>query len=323
MSKVHGKIIGTGSELPSKVLTNDDLSKMVDTNDEWITDRTGIKARRVSSAEIATSDLAIPAAQKAIKDAGIDPLELDLIIAGTCTPDTLFPSLATMIQHQVGAKNAAAFDVSAACSGFNFALTVANNFIENGTYKKILVVGADTLTKYLDWTDRGTCILFGDGAGAVVLAAANDGAGIQNSFLKAEGEGGKFLVMPGGGSRDPENKNGRFIKMQGQDVFKFAVRVLEEAILKVIEPAGLKLSDINLLIPHQANKRIINHVMKKFHLTEDQVFVNLQNYGNTSAASIPIAIDEAKRAGRMKPGDNVVIVGFGAGLTCGANLIKW
>ncbi len=321
--KPHGKIIGTGSQLPTKVVTNDDLTKMVETNNEWILSRTGIRERHVTDYETSTSDLALPAALKALAASGLAAEELDLIIAGTCTPDTLFPSLSCVLQHKLGAKKAAAFDVSAACSGFNFALTVANNFIENGTYKNILVVGADTLTKYVDWKDRGTCILFGDGAGAVVVKAASDGSGVLSSFLKAEGEGGYHLVMPGGGSRDPENRNGRFIHMDGQDVFKFAIRVMEEAMQKVIEPLGKKLSDVDLFIPHQANLRIINHVIKKFCLDPEKVFVNLQNYGNTSAASIPIAIDEAKAAGKIKEGDLVVAVGFGAGLTCGANAIKW
>ena len=206
---MKAKIIGTGSALPSKILTNVDLEKMVDTSDEWIKERTGIKERRVSGEDVATSDLAYDAAKRAIEASKIDPLTIDLIIVATCSPDSLFPSVSTILQDKLGAINAAAFDLSAACSGFNFALSTASKFIETGSYKKILVVGADTLTKYLDWTDRNTCILFGDGAGAVVLEATEENSGVLSSYMKAKGSGGKFLVMPGGGSRDPENKNGR------------------------------------------------------------------------------------------------------------------
>lgn len=320
---MKAKIIATGSFLPPKIVTNDDLSKIVDTSDEWIRTRTGIEERRVSSDQMATSDLAYEAAKKAIESSKTDPMSLDLIIVATCSPDTLFPSCSCIIQDRLGAKNAAAIDLSAACSGFNFALAAASSFIESKTYKKILVVGADTLTKYLDWTDRNTCVLFGDGAGAVIVEASDDGAGVIGSYLKARGEGGKFLVMPGGGSRDPENKNGRFIKMEGKEVFKFAVKALEESVEQVLVKAGLSLNDIDLLIPHQANIRIIDHVVKKFNLPKDKVYVNLQKYGNTSAASVPIALDEAVAQKRIKKGDVVVLSGFGAGLTYGANIIKW
>jgi 3-oxoacyl-[acyl-carrier-protein] synthase-3 len=227
------------------------------------------------------------------------------------------------LQNKLGAKNAAAFDVSAACAGFNFALTTAQQYIENGTYKNILVVGADTLTKYLDWTDRGTCILFGDAAGAAVLSASSDESGILASWLKAEGQLGDKLIMPGGGSRDPEQRKGRFISMDGKEVFKFAVRVLEESIKAVLEKAKLEVKDIDLLIPHQANSRIVDHVTKKMGIPAEKVFVNLQKYGNTSAASIPLALDEALAEGKIKKGDIIVLSGFGAGLTCGANVIRW
>ncbi len=310
---MKAKIIGVGSELPPKVVTNDELSKTVETSDEWIKTRTGIEQRRISDEKTSTSDLAIAAAEKALKNSGLSAQDLDLIVVGTTTPDTLFPSVACLLQKKLGATKAAAFDVSAACAGFNYALTTAKQFIENETYKNVLVVGADTLTKHLDWQDRGTCVLFGDGAGAVVLTASDDGSGILASWLKAEGHLGENLIMPVNG----------FITMDGKEVFKFAVRVLEESIKKVLEKANLKAEDINLLIPHQANIRIINHVIKKMGLAKEKVFINLQKYGNTSAASIPIALDEAIQAGKLKKGDILVVSGFGAGLTCGANLIKW
>ncbi|MFH1387130.1 MAG: beta-ketoacyl-ACP synthase III [bacterium] len=321
--KTRAKIIGVGSALPSNIVTNDDLSKTVDTSDEWIRTRTGICERRVSDPETATSDLARLAAEKAIASAKIAATDLDLIIVGTTSPDTLFPSVACLVQDKLGAVNAAAFDVSAACAGFNHALTVASSFIENATYKNILVIGADTLTKYLDWNDRGTCVLFGDGAGAVVLTASNDGSGILASWLKAEGNLSHTLVMPGGGSKDPEAKNGRFIRMDGKEVFRFAVRALEESVREVMKKANVTVEDVNLLIPHQANTRIIDHVIKKMGLPKEKIYVNLHKYGNTSAASIPIALDEALADGKIKKNDIIVLSGFGAGLTCGANVIKW
>jgi 3-oxoacyl-[acyl-carrier-protein] synthase-3 len=320
---MKAQVLGVGSCLPPKIVTNDDLAKLVDTSDEWITTRTGIRERRVSDDGTATSDLAFIAAERALTTAGLNADQLDLIIVATTSPDWLFPSVACILQHRLNAVKAAAFDVSAACSGFNYALTVASAFIENGTYKKILVVGADTLTKYLDWHDRGTCILFGDGAGAVVLTASQDGSGILAGWLKAEGHHGHNLVMSGGGSRDPEQKKGRFIRMDGKEVFKFAVRVLEESIRAVLAKTNLQVKDIDLLIPHQANSRIIDHVTKKMGLPKEKVYVNLHKYGNTSAASIPIALDEALNDKKIKKGDIVVLSGFGAGLTCGANIIKW
>jgi 3-oxoacyl-[acyl-carrier-protein] synthase III len=318
----RASIIGTGSYLPKKVLTNFDLEKMVDTTDEWIRDRTGISERRISDKSEATSDLAVEAARKAVASAKIDPKEIELIIVGTSSPDMLFPSTSCIVQDKLGAVNSAAFDVSAACTGFNYALASAAGFIESGVYNNVLVIGADTLAKYLDWTDRNTCILFGDGAGAVMLKAADDGSGVLASYLGAEGSGGKHLIMPGGGSRDPEAKK-RFIWMDGKEVFKFAVKVLPKCIKSVLERAKLKTEDISLLIPHQANMRIIDFALRNLGLSKDKVYVNLDRYGNTSAASIPIALDEASREGRIKSGDVVVLAGFGAGLTYGANVIKW
>ncbi|MBN3033071.1 MAG: ketoacyl-ACP synthase III [Candidatus Saganbacteria bacterium] len=317
------KIIGTGSCLPPKVVTNDDLAKLVETSDAWIRERTGILERRVSDAATATSDLALAATEKALKAAKTDPAEIELVIVCTTTPDMLFPSVGCILQDKLKMVNAAAFDLSAACSGFNFGLSTAASFIETGKCKKALLVGADTLTKYLDWTDRGTCILFGDGAGAVILGSAEKEEGVLASLIMSEGHLGSVLTMPGGGSRDPEQKNGRFIRMNGREVFKFAVRVLESSVRKVLEMAGKAPSDIDLLVPHQANIRIIDHVSKKMGLPKEKVYVNLQKYGNTSAASVPIALDEALAEGRIKSGDLIVLSGFGAGLTYGANLIKW
>lgn len=320
---MKAKILGTGSALPSKIVTNDDLSKIVDTNDAWIQERTGIKERRVSDEGTATSDLALIAAERALAAAKISPDQLDLIIVCTCSPDLLFPSTACILQGKIKATKAAAFDLSAACAGFNFGLTVASSLIQSGQFKTILLVGADTLTKYLDWTDRGTCILFGDGAGAVVLGATDKNEGVLASLIRAEGNLGHFLTMPGGGSRDPEEKNGRFIKMNGKEVFKFAVRALETSVRDILLQAGKTIADIDLFIPHQANIRIIEHVSKKMGLPKEKVYVNLHKYGNTSAASVPIALDEALAEGKIKSGDLLILSGFGAGLTYGSNLIKW
>jgi 3-oxoacyl-[acyl-carrier-protein] synthase III len=318
----RASVIGTGSYVPEKVLTNFDLSKMVETSDEWIQERTGIRERRISSETQATSDLGYIAAKKAVESAKFDPADIELIIVGTSSPDMLFPSTACIIQDKLGAVNAAAFDVSAACSGFNFALATAASYIESGVYNNVLVIGADTLTKYLDWTDRNTCILFGDGAGAVMLKASTDGSGVLASYLGAEGSGGKHLIMPGGGSRDSEAKK-RFIWMDGKEVFKFAVKVLPKCVKKVLEKASLGAKDISLLIPHQANMRIIDFALKNLGLSKEKVYVNLDKYGNTSAASIPIALDEALKEGKIKKGDIVALAGFGAGLTYGSNIIKW
>ncbi len=319
------KITGTGSCLPAKTVTNDDLAKIVETSDEWIKTRTGIAERRVTDKRTSTSDLAVKAAQKALESSNTDPKDLDLIVVGTCTPDTLFPSVACILQNELGATKAAAFDVSAACSGFNYALYSAHNFIALGAYKKALVVGADTLTKYLDWSDRNTCVLFGDGAGAVVLEEAPRGSGILASYLYAEGSGGKYLVMPGGGSRNthPKDEAERCITMDGKEVFKFAVRAMESSLVKVASMAGIDPKEIDLVIPHQANIRIIDHVVKKLGIPKEKFFVNLHKYGNTSSASIPIALDEARRAGKINKGDIIAIIGFGAGLTSGSNIIKW
>ena len=323
MADLRAKIVGVGSATPKKVVTNDDLSKFVDTSDDWITTRTGIKERRVTEYDEATSDLGHAAAVKALESAKLPAEDIDLILVATCSPDTLFPSTACILQKKLNATKAVAFDLSAACSGFNFALSTASAFIASGTYKNILVVGADTLTKYVDWKDRTVCVLFGDGAGAAVLKPASDGSGILSSYLMSNGFDGDSLVMPGGGSRDPECRNGRFIRMDGKEVFKFAVKALEDTLLASLKQANLKVSDLDLLIPHQANIRIIDHAIKKLGLPKEKVYVNLERYGNTSAASIPLALSEALEASKIKKGDIVALAGFGAGLTAGANIMKW
>jgi len=320
---IRAAITAVGSGIPKKVLTNYDLEKMVDTSNEWIMERTGIRERRVTDEKTATSDLAYEAGKKAIDNANFPADKLELIIVTTSSPDMLFPSTACIVQDKLGAINSAAFDLSAACTGFNYGLAVASSLIESGMYKNVLVIGADTLTKYLDWKDRNTCILFGDGAGAVLLQAKSDGTGILSSYLMAQGSGGKYLIMPGGGSRDPEIKKSRFIWMDGKEVFKFAIKALPESVEKAVAKAGLKASDINLMIPHQANLRIIDSALKRLGLPKEKAYVNLDRYGNTSAASIPIALNEAFNKKMIKKGDIVVLAGFGAGLTYGANVIKW
>ena len=327
--QIRAKITGTGSALPDRVLTNDDLAKFVDTNDEWISTRTGIKKRRITDENTSTSDLAYAASLKAIEKAGLSASDIDLIVLATSTPDFLnFPSTACLVQERLGASNAAAFDLSAACTGFVYALTTASQFVESQIQKNVLVIGADTLSKYVDWEDRNTCVLFGDGAGAAVVQPSSNGSGILASYLAADGAGGGYLQNPVGGSRTPisesaikERKN--YVRMDGRAVFKFSTRVILEGIEKVLEKSGLTKSEISLLIPHQANTRIINHAVEKLGLSPQKVCVNIHNYGNTSAATIPIALDEAISEGKVNKGDIVVTIGFGGGLTWGANAIRW
>ncbi|MBN2260968.1 MAG: ketoacyl-ACP synthase III [Clostridiales bacterium] len=321
-------ILGTGSALPEKILTNFDLEKMVETSDEWIVSRTGIKERRIADENTATSDLSYEAALKAMEMAGVTAEELDLIIVATVTPDMAFPATACILQDKLGAKNAAAFDLEAACSGFLYGITTGQQFIATGMYKKVLVIGAETLSKITDWTDRGTCVLFGDGAGAVVLGEVEEGSGILSTDLGAKGEGGKYLTQPAGGSRKPAtietvNNKEHFIQMGGGEVFKFAVRIMGQGAETVIKKAGLELEDVDYLVPHQANIRIIEAAAKRIKLPMEKVKVNLDKYGNMSAASIPIALDEAVSEGKINKGDHIVLVGFGGGLTWGAALIKW
>ncbi|MDN5331134.1 MAG: 3-oxoacyl-[acyl-carrier-protein] synthase [Tepidanaerobacteraceae bacterium] len=320
-------IIGLGSYTPEKVLTNRDLEKMVETSDEWIRERTGISFRRIADESMATSDLAAKAALEAIEMAGRGPDELDLIIGATVTPDMMFPSTACIVQHKIKASRAAAFDLSAGCSGFIYALTVAAQFVASGMYRNVLVFGAEILSKIVDWQDRNTCVLFGDGAGAAVVSVVESG-GILESVLGADGGGKDLLFIPAGGSKEPASietvkERKHFIKMNGNEVFKFAVKIMEESTRKVLEKANLTPQEIDLIVPHQANIRIIEAATKRLNISKEKVMVNIDRYGNMSAASIPVALYEAFKARKIKKGDKVVLVGFGAGLTWGANLIEW
>lgn len=321
-------ILGTGAYVPEKVLTNQDLEKMVETSDEWIVSRTGIRERRISAEGEAASDLAYRAAEKALESSGIQAEQLDLIIVATVTPDTSFPSTANILQDRLGAKKAASFDLAAACSGFLYGVATASQFIQNGLYRYALVVGVECLSKIVDWTDRNTCVLFGDGAGAAVIGPVEAGNGFLSFELGSDGGGGELLKLPAGGSRLPASEatiagKQHFIYMSGSDVFKFAVRVMGSSAEAAMEKAGLTKEDIDFLVPHQANIRIIDSAVKRLGLSKDKVVVNLDRYGNMSAASIPVALDEAVRAGRIKEGDHLVLVGFGGGLTWGATVIKW
>lgn len=321
-------IIGIGSYVPEKVLTNKDLEKIVDTTDEWIVGRTGIKERRVADPSMATSDLATFAAQKALADAGVTADEIDLIIVATATPDMFFPSVACLVQANIKATKAAAFDLTAGCSGFVYGMVTGAQFIKTGLYKKVLVIGAETLTRIADFTDRNTCVLFGDAAGAAVLAETTPGCGILAVDLGADGTGGDLLKLPAGGSRLPTSEQTvkdrlHYLQMNGNEVFKFAVKVMGESAVKSLASAGIEPQDVDLLIPHQANNRIIQAAAKRLKLPLDKVVVNVDRFGNTSAASIPNALDEAVKDGRVKKGSTLVLVGFGAGLTWASCVIKW
>lgn len=321
------KFLGIGSSTPEKVLSNFDFEKMIDTSDEWIRSRTGIRERRVAEPEVATSDLAYEASVKALEDASVDVSEIDGIILGTITPDHIFPSSACMLQSHLGAKQAFAFDLLAGCSGFLYALHVAKGMIEGGDSKKLLVVGAETLSKIMNYEDRTTCILFGDGAGAAVISTS-DTPGIMSSCLGANGDNWDLLYMPAGGSRMPTSEEtlkngGHFLRMEGKEVFKEAVKAIQASSLQAIEKADLTPDQIDLFIPHQANYRILEAVRKRIGLPEEKVFSNLDKYGNTSSASVPIALDEAVKSGRLKKGDIALFSVFGAGFTWGAAVVRW
>ncbi|MFF2482690.1 beta-ketoacyl-ACP synthase III [Paenibacillus sp. NPDC058071] len=321
-------IIGSGKYVPDRILTNQELEQMVETNDEWIVTRTGIRERRLVAPEQATSDLGYEASKIALKAAGLTPEDIDLIIVATITPDMFFPSTACLIQEKLGAKRAAAFDLSAACSGFIYGLATASSMISSGLYKHVLVIGAESLSRITDYTDRNTCILFGDGAGAVVLGPVPEGRGFKSFVLGADGAGGELLKVGGGGSRMPsstESVTGKhhFIHMAGNEVFKFAVRIMGGAAEEALEKAGYTKEDIDLLIPHQANIRIIQSALNRLDLPEEKAMINLDKYGNVSAGSIPIALAEAVEQGRVNEGDCLVLVGFGGGLTWGASVLIW
>ena len=306
-------IIGTGHYAPENVVTNKDLEKIVDTTDEWIRSRTGIEERRIATEDEDSSDMAYNAAISALKDAGVTAEEIDLILVATVTPDTPFPSVACMIQDRLGAKKAAAMDVGAACAGFMYALISGAQYIETGNYEKVLIVGVDKLSKITDWNDRNTCVLLGDGAGAAVLGNVTEGKGILSFELGAKGSGGKELY---------QNKD-RYLVMNGREVFKFAVRQMPESSINVIEKAGLMKEDVDFLVPHQANIRIMEAARERLGIDEDKMAKVVQKYGNNSSASIPIALSESINQGKIKDGDIIVLVGFGGGLTWGAVALKW
>ncbi|MDK8180776.1 beta-ketoacyl-ACP synthase III [Paenibacillus sp. UMB4589-SE434] len=321
-------IIGTGKYVPERILTNEDLAQLVDTNDEWIVSRTGMKERRIAAEHEATSDLAYKAAVRALESSGITAEQLDLIVVCTVTPDMAFPSTACLVQEKLGAKKAAAFDLSAACAGFIYGLATASNFVKTGIYNYTLVIGAECLSRITDYTDRNTCVLFGDGAGAAVLGPVAEGRGFQSFELGADGTGQELLKIEGGGSRLPasveslEDKR-HYIYMNGREVFKFAVRIMGSAAEEALAKAGKTKEDIDLFIPHQANMRIIQSAIERLNVPVEKCVINLPRYANTSAASIPIALAEAAEEGRLSEGDTVVLVGFGGGLTWGSSVITW
>jgi len=325
------RILGTGAHAPARVLTNAELSARIETSDEWIVTRSGIRERRVAGPEEATSDMAVAAARAALADAGVAPSEIDLLILATVTPDLTMPASACSVQHKLGlAPTTACFDISAACSGFVYGLDTAAAMVQSGRYKRALLIGSEKLSTIIDWTDRTTCVLFGDGAAAVVLAPRNDdsGAGLIDVKLGAYGDSLDLLYIPKGGSTHPPTAESiaagdHYIKMKGKELFKLAVRAMAETARDILAKNGLTPDDISLIIPHQANLRIIEAVAKLLQIPLDRFYVNVDRYGNTSAASIPIAIDEARRNGRIRPGDTTLLVAFGAGLTYGSALVRW
>jgi len=321
-------IVGTGSYVPDHVLTNADLEKMVDTTDEWITTRSGIKERRIAPDWMCTSDMGAEAARRAMEQAGVRENEIDLIICATITPDMPLPNTACLIQHKLGAKNAAAFDIEAACSGFLYGLEIGQQFITSGTFNTVLVVGAEKLSTIVDWQDRSTCVLFGDGAGAAVLRSHGDDRGILTTCMGADGGKGDILLMPAGGAKYPASKESvssrmHYIKMEGKEVFKNAVIAMQTAAEEALGKCNLTVADIKCIIPHQANLRIIDAIADRLGAPKEKVYVNLHRYGNISAASVAIALDEAAREGRFQRGDIILLVVFGSGLTWASCVIQW
>jgi 3-oxoacyl-[acyl-carrier-protein] synthase-3 len=321
-------VAGVGSYVPSRILTNADLEKMVETSDEWIFTRTGIRERRIAAEGEFTSDMATAASRKAMEMAGVTPEQIDLIIVATITPDMPFPNTACLVQRKLGAKRAAAFDVEAACSGFIYALEIGQQFITSRTYDTVLVIGAEKLSTIVDWTDRNTCVLFGDGAGAAVLQNRANSHGLLTAVMGADGENADLLYMPGGGSQCPATADSvaarqHFLRMTGKETFKSAVQAMYGAAKEALKQCDLDISQIKCIIPHQANRRIIDAVAERLGAKPEQLFVNLDRYGNTSAASVAIALDEAVSSGRLQRGDLILIVAFGAGLTWGAAVIEW
>ncbi len=323
----HVSITGVGANAPAYVRTNDELSRMVDTSDEWIVARTGIRERRVAREDEALSDMALPAARAALAQAGVDPADLDLVIVATVTPDMIFPATAAIMADELGALDAAAYDLSAGCTGFMYGVAQAYGMLAGGVCRRALVVGGDVLSKIVDWSDRTTCIVFGDGAGAVVMERVDQG-GFMGFELGADGSGGLQLYLPAGGSRAPTSaatvaEHGHFVHMNGREVFKFATRVLVSSAQKLLDQLGMTVDDIDLYVPHQANVRIIKHAVERLGIPEEKVVVNVDRYGNTSSGSIPLALEEAVRGRRIEKGDIVLMTGMGAGLTWGSGVIEW
>ncbi len=329
--EILSKISGTGSYLPEKILTNDDLSKIVDTSDEWIFQRVGIKKRHIAADTEVTSDLAAVAAQATLKNAGIDSLDIDLIIVATITHDKPFPSTATQVQRKINARNAAAIDINAACSGFVYGLTMADQFIKSGFYRNILIIGVEVLSRFVNWQDRNTCVLFGDGAGAVILSVNNsdNSSGFKYATLGADGfSPPEWLEIPAGGtawpaSKDTVEQNLHFATMNGKEIYKFGVKIIPETINRLLDKNGYTIEDIDLIIPHQANVRIVEAAAKRLGIPKEKFFMNIDKYANTSAATIPIALDEAVQQNRIETGDKIILIGFGGGLTWGAVLYEW
>lgn len=325
--KIYARIIGTGSAVPEKVVTNKDLEMTLETSDQWIRERTGIQERRISDEATCSSDLAIQAAKNALDNAGITAEELDLILVGTVTPDMFFPSTGCIVQTTLTDKPIPAFDFSAACSGYIYGLSLANAYITSGMAKTVMLIGVDTLTKFLDWDDRNSCVLFGDGAGATILTADSD-PGIYEVDISADGTYGDLLIIPGGGSKNPCSQKMldeklQYVRIKGREVFKTAVRVMAQSTEKIVEKAGFKMDDVDVFIPHQANLRIMDAVGKKIGIPAEKTLVNVNKYGNTTAATIPLAMDEAAREGRLKKGDLVAMVAFGGGFTWGAVALRF
>ncbi len=326
----RSKIIGTGAYVPEKIVTNFDLEMMVDTSDEWIRERTGIKERRIAE-DVPVSHLAFGAAERALKDAMVDPLEIDLIVLGTVTPDMPMPSTACIVQHKLGAHNAVAFDVAAACSGFLYALAIGDQFIRSGMYKNVLVIGADMFSKVVDWTNRDTCVLFSDGAGAMLLQATDEQDEervVKSIHLFSDGRQSDKLYIPGGGSLNPASHDTlhegmHYVRMKGNELFKLAVKAMVDASHVALEHNGLTVKDLDLVVPHQANIRIMEAIAKKLNLPMEKVMVTIDYYGNSSAATVPTAFDKARRVGKIQEGSTVLAVAFGAGLTWASTLIKW
>jgi len=326
--RIAAKITGVAGFVPPRVMTNEDFAKIIETNDKWIRERTGIRERHVADPGVATSHMATEAAKKVLEQTGTDPEEIEMIVVASVTPDMFFPATACLVQDRIGAKKAWGFDLSAACSGFAYALTVAAQFVGAGTHKKVLAIGSDKMTSILDYKDRATCVLFGDGAGAVLLEAAGEGEGILDFHHDVDGAGGKHLYMPGGGSLNPSthetvDKNMHVVHQDGQNVFKYAVRRMAEVAVMLVERNGFKSSDLALVVPHQANLRIIRAMQDRLGIPDEKVMVNIDKYGNTTAGTIPLGLRDAVEQGRLKKGDLVLLMAVGAGFTTGAVLLRW